>query len=337
MTAQVVDACVRAVNEVERGPVFGAPLDLAVVTGDNTDNSQSNELDWYLTLLDGGRVEPDSGDRSRYEGVADDAVADERFWRPTSTVPDVPRAAYGFPSVPGLLDAVRRAVRRAGPAAALAGGARQPRPDAAGHGARAPACWARWPVGDRKAYDLPDGYTPEQALELLAGLAACEPGGAGGAGGVPHARGHRRPGPAGADPQGVRRPAPGRRRPAGRARLPARRRGVLPARRRPGAASWCWTPWTSTAAGRARWTGRSWTGWPPSWPRPTRSGATSSWPAITRSRPWSTTSGRTGCSRARGAGAGHRATAASCSGWPGTPTRSPRPRATPTGRSSRRR
>ena len=174
MTAQVVDACVRAVNTVERGPVWGAALDLAIVTGDNTDNSQANELDWYLTLLDGGRVRPDSGDLSRYEGVADDVIADERFWRPTSRVPDVPRAAYGFPSVPGLLDAVRRVFDATGLSL----------PWLAVHGNHDQMLQGTVPgtgllgavaVGARKAYDLPDGYTPEQALELLAGLSACEP------------------------------------------------------------------------------------------------------------------------------------------------------------------
>jgi metallophosphoesterase (TIGR03767 family) len=174
MTAQVVDAGVRAVNEVERGPVFGAPLDLALVTGDNTDNSQANELEWYLTLLDGGRVHPDSGDLSRYEGVADDVIADERFWRPTSTVPDVPRAAYGFPSVPGLLDAVRRAFDTPGlrvPWLAVHGNHDQMlQGTVPGTGLLGAVA-----VGDRKAYDLPDGYTPEQALELLAGLSACDP------------------------------------------------------------------------------------------------------------------------------------------------------------------
>src|SRR5690242_15775222 len=34
MTAQVVDAAVRAINELGRGPVSEAPIDLALVTGD---------------------------------------------------------------------------------------------------------------------------------------------------------------------------------------------------------------------------------------------------------------------------------------------------------------
>ena len=108
LNVQVVEACVRAVNAVAAGPVTGAPLDLAISTGDNTDNSQANELSWYLDLLDGGRVHPDSGDLTRYEGIADDVVWDERYWHPDTDKPDLLRALYGFPDVPGLLDEVRR-------------------------------------------------------------------------------------------------------------------------------------------------------------------------------------------------------------------------------------
>ncbi|MDT4948053.1 MAG: hypothetical protein QOJ37_648, partial [Pseudonocardiales bacterium] len=72
LTAQVAEAMTRALNSVEAGPVAGAPVDFAVVTGDNTDNAQFNELQWYLALLEGGPVHPDSGDLNRYEGVADD-------------------------------------------------------------------------------------------------------------------------------------------------------------------------------------------------------------------------------------------------------------------------
>jgi hypothetical protein len=114
MTAQVVDACVRAVNKVERGPVGGASLDFAVVTGDNTDNAQGNELGWYVTLLEGGPLEPDSGDRVRYEGVADDDAFDERFWHPETEKDDIPRSRYGFPKVPGLLAAIRAPFEAAG-------------------------------------------------------------------------------------------------------------------------------------------------------------------------------------------------------------------------------
>jgi hypothetical protein len=99
-TCQVAAAVVRAVREIRAAPLSGAPIDLAVVTGDATDNCQRNELRSYIDLLDGGRVLPDSGDPQRYEGVAGPEVEDERYWHPDGGEPDLPRSRYGFPGVP---------------------------------------------------------------------------------------------------------------------------------------------------------------------------------------------------------------------------------------------
>lgn len=113
LAVHVLEAMIQSLNKVTEGPLSGHPIDGAIITGDTTDNAQFNEVDWYLRVLDGGDIRPDSGSLDKYEGVADDGVDyyDTKYWHPHGTPvgqeEDDARSKYGFPVVPGLLDSCR--------------------------------------------------------------------------------------------------------------------------------------------------------------------------------------------------------------------------------------
>jgi len=113
MTTQTLESMVRTINKISKGVVTDRPVDAVVVTGDVTDNAQANELSWYLTLMDGGLIHPDSGSKEIWEGVAskDPKKYDPSYWNPEGTpegcLEDYPRSLYGLPTIPGLTDAVR--------------------------------------------------------------------------------------------------------------------------------------------------------------------------------------------------------------------------------------
>lgn len=115
LTAQVMDAMVRALNDVGTGPITNLPLSFMIETGDNSDNCQKNEVRWNIDILDGKPgVRSDSGNYAQYEGVMDNNALyyDTHYWHPEGTpflkAPDKLRDEHGFPTVPGLLAAARR-------------------------------------------------------------------------------------------------------------------------------------------------------------------------------------------------------------------------------------
>jgi metallophosphoesterase (TIGR03767 family) len=120
LTTQTLESMVRTINAIDSGLHSDRPIDFVVATGDVTDNAQSNELSWYLTLMDGGDVHPDSGETDKWEGVAsrDASNYDRSYWNPEGTPEgcedDYPRSLYGFPTVPGLTDAVRAPFKATG-------------------------------------------------------------------------------------------------------------------------------------------------------------------------------------------------------------------------------
>ncbi len=57
--AQILDGLIRSVNRYHREV---GPVDLLIHTGDAVDNAQTNELRWFLQVMDGQEVTPRSGD-----------------------------------------------------------------------------------------------------------------------------------------------------------------------------------------------------------------------------------------------------------------------------------
>ena len=124
------DSMIRQVNAFAgSAPVPAAknkrpPMDFAIDTGDSADSQQLNETRWVRTLLDGGRLDPNSGidptgyshpscppvgvpgaaEAGRYTGVQDyddySLTPDTYFYDPD----DVQGEFAGFPSYPGLMD-----------------------------------------------------------------------------------------------------------------------------------------------------------------------------------------------------------------------------------------
>ncbi|MEY2431034.1 MAG: hypothetical protein QOC92_759 [Acidimicrobiaceae bacterium] len=105
LTTQVAMSMMTRINSLGAGPITGRPFDVCVSTGDNIDNQQHNELAWFITTLDGGRLVPDSGAIGAYEGVQDGVSVDHHYWHPDSGIMDDFKTVNGFPDYPGLLDA----------------------------------------------------------------------------------------------------------------------------------------------------------------------------------------------------------------------------------------
>ncbi len=97
------DAAVDTMNALGPSPDTGRRLDLALSTGDNIDNAQANELDWFLTVLGGGVVDQNSG-AGGYQGAQAPDWDNPVVWHPEGGA-DRFTGRWGFPRSPGLLAA----------------------------------------------------------------------------------------------------------------------------------------------------------------------------------------------------------------------------------------
>ncbi|MEU0967559.1 TIGR03767 family metallophosphoesterase [Streptomyces sp. NPDC005917] len=102
---------VERVNALRGAPVTGSPLHFVMTTGDNTDNNAHSELEWFMKVMSGGRITPNSGDPKHYEGVQNSGL--KLYWQASSTIRDGDKA-LGFPHLAGFLAAAVREVKSPG-------------------------------------------------------------------------------------------------------------------------------------------------------------------------------------------------------------------------------
>ncbi|MGP3928217.1 TIGR03767 family metallophosphoesterase [Streptomyces sp. 8N616] len=102
---------VEQVNALGGGPHTGRPPAFVMSTGDNIDNNSTIELDWFLTAMSGGRITPNTGDPTSYEGVQNSGLP--LFWHPDDSLRDADKQR-GLPRLPGFLQAAIRPVTSPG-------------------------------------------------------------------------------------------------------------------------------------------------------------------------------------------------------------------------------
>ncbi|MDP4714764.1 MAG: hypothetical protein NWS04_02810, partial [Candidatus Nanopelagicales bacterium] len=103
LTTHVLASVVDSVVAAQSSSITGAPLASAISTGDSADNLSALETRWYIDILDGKDVTPNSGAVGMYEGPQIWSEATYAY-HPDDPMGDV-YGAYGYPTVPGMLAA----------------------------------------------------------------------------------------------------------------------------------------------------------------------------------------------------------------------------------------
>jgi metallophosphoesterase (TIGR03767 family) len=74
MSTQVGNAMLEQLAKIKQGPATRVPMKFVISTGDNIDNNQLNEERWFVDLLDGETVNPNSGAET-YDGYTQEQFA----------------------------------------------------------------------------------------------------------------------------------------------------------------------------------------------------------------------------------------------------------------------
>ncbi|SDT39152.1 TIGR03767 family metallophosphoesterase [Microlunatus soli] len=101
---QAIEAILRTIRELATEP--GRGFDAVITTGDNTDSAQLNELQTFLTLMNGGPIRP--GDPNDGLDSTVSASGNEYYWNPEPTSRDRWKTERGLPNHPGALAAAAR-------------------------------------------------------------------------------------------------------------------------------------------------------------------------------------------------------------------------------------
>jgi len=166
LNAHAVAAMLRTLDTLGTGPVSGSPVELVVTSGDAVDNVQANELAAFSALFGGGTVRLDSSGDA-YQGVQSADWPDDLAWKPDGgPVPDLFRAALGYPVHRGLLERALAPFAVPGLRLRWLGCHGNHEQVVQGVGVVTPEI-AAWMVGPRHPLAMPGGIDPGEAADLF--------------------------------------------------------------------------------------------------------------------------------------------------------------------------